>query len=369
MVFTVSALFTGSLAGRLKRQVEFMRATQARTETLYDFARKIASATATDDVLWAAAAHIAHTLECHSLILMPGPSGTLDQVQGFPAIEENFDPHSQAAALWAFQKNQPAGRDTDTLSASDWMFVPLATQDAPMGVVALRFLDPARRLDPETRRLLAAVEDQIAVAVERIAVESDLERARLVSETEKLRAALLNSVSHDLRTPLVTVIGALSAVADGTLAQAGEFPDSAPGRVTDASGTRADYARRICDFVDAGALGPLRLLVNAGNGVAGVKLAGDGDEVVAALPVSCANGEAILSLAEKSWKVTEVADIPVKGRGGAGVGFHPFVGGEDALLAAAVSPTGYVRGTKVVRAEKRSKASIKGSGADVTPAG
>ena len=52
-------------------------------------------------------------------------------------------------------------------------------------------------------------------------------------------------------------------------AQAGEFPDPAPGRVTDASGTRADYARRICDFVDAGALGPLKLLVNAGNGVAG----------------------------------------------------------------------------------------------------
>ena len=217
MVFTVSALFTGSLAGRLKRQIEIMRVTQARTETLYDFARKIASATTTDDVLWAAAAHIAHTLECHSLILMPGPSGTLDQVQGFPAIEENFDPHSQAAALWAFQKNQPAGRDTDTLSASDWMFVPLATQDAPMGVVALRFLDPARRLDPETRRLLAAVEDQIAVAVERIAVESDLERARLVSETERLRAALLNSVSHDLRTPLVTVIGALSAMSSDAL--------------------------------------------------------------------------------------------------------------------------------------------------------
>ncbi len=217
MVFTVSALFTGSLAGRLTRQVEVMRATQARTETLYDFARKIASATTTDDVLWAAAAHIAHTLECHSLILMPGGDGVLEQVQGFPAIEESLEPRSRTAALWAYQKNQPAGRDTDTLPAADWMFLPLATQGAPMGAVGLRFLDPARRLDPETRRLLAAVEDQVAVAVERITVERDLERARLASETEKLRAALLNSVSHDLRTPLVTVIGALSALADGGL--------------------------------------------------------------------------------------------------------------------------------------------------------
>ncbi|BBX19468.1 topoisomerase IV [Mycolicibacterium duvalii] len=106
----------------------------------------------------------------------------------------------------------------------------------------------------------------------------------------------------------------------------------------------------------------------AGNGVAGVKLSGDDDEVIAALPVSCANGEAILSLAEKSWKVTDLADIPVKGRGGAGVGFHPFVKGENALLAASISATGYVRGKKAVRAENRAKAAIKGSGLDVTPA-
>ena len=107
----------------------------------------------------------------------------------------------------------------------------------------------------------------------------------------------------------------------------------------------------------------------AGNGVAGVKLAGADDEVIAALPLTCQNGEAILSISGKAWKVTDVADIPVKGRGGAGVGFHPFVTGEDALLAAAVSATGFVRGNRAVRAEKRAKASAKGSGADVTPAG
>ena len=91
--------------------------------------------------------------------------------------------------------------------------------------------------------------------------------------------------------------------------------------------------------------------------------------MIAALPLTCENGEAILSISEKGWKVTEVADIPVKGRGGAGVGFHPFVNGEGALLAAAVSATGFVRGNKAVRAEKRAKSSVKGSGADVTPAG
>ena len=108
----------------------------------------------------------------------------------------------------------------------------------------------------------------------------------------------------------------------------------------------------------------------AGNGVAGVKLAADDpdDTVIAALPVSCQNGEAILSISEKGWKVTDVADIPVKGRGGAGVGFHPFVAGEQALVSATISAAGFVRGNKAVRAEKRAKASVKGTGTDVTAA-
>jgi DNA gyrase subunit A len=106
----------------------------------------------------------------------------------------------------------------------------------------------------------------------------------------------------------------------------------------------------------------------AGNGVAGVKLAADGDAVIAALPLTCENGEAILSISEKGWKVTEVADIPVKGRGGVGVGFHPLVNGEVALLSAVVSATGFVRGKRAVRAEKRAKASVKGSGGAITPA-
>jgi DNA gyrase subunit A len=118
--------------------------------------------------------------------------------------------------------------------------------------------------------------------------------------------------------------------------------------------------------IDPGAVNPQGA---AGNGVAGMKLAGDGDEIVAALPVTCANGEAILSRSEKGWKVTEVADIPVKGRGGAGVGFHPFVAGEDALLSVSISATGFVRSGRSVRAEKRAKSTVKGSGGEITPAG
>ena len=101
MVFTISALFTGSLAGRLKRQVEFMRVSQSRTETLYEFARRIASASTTDQVLAAAAEHIAQSVDCQSLILMPDQAGTLQQVRGFPEVPGALEPQAFAAALWS----------------------------------------------------------------------------------------------------------------------------------------------------------------------------------------------------------------------------------------------------------------------------
>lgn len=106
----------------------------------------------------------------------------------------------------------------------------------------------------------------------------------------------------------------------------------------------------------------------AGNGVAGMRLAGEGDEVIAALPITGAASEALLSVSDKAWKVTACSDIPVKGRGGAGVGFHPFVAGEDALVSVTASPAGFVRSGRKVRAEVRSKATVKGAAGGVTPA-
>lgn len=215
-LFLVGALFTGTLAGRLRDQLSALRTSQKRTAMLYDFAKKVAAKSELDDVLYAGAYHIAVTLNCRSLILMPGPAGTLEQVQGYPSIEEGLDPRTDAAARWAFEKNEAAGAGTATLPTSEWMFVPLAGAGR-LGVVGLQFSDPRRGADPEVRRLIQAVEDQVAVAIERTRMAADIENLRVEAEGEKLRTALLNSLSHDLRTPLVSVIGALSGLADEDL--------------------------------------------------------------------------------------------------------------------------------------------------------
>ncbi|MDE1570048.1 sensor histidine kinase [Aquabacter sp. P-9] len=259
LVFLVGAIFTGTLAGRLKAQVESMRAAQRRTETLYDFARKIASASNLDDVLWAGAFHIAATLDCQSLILMPGPAGGLEQVQGHPSIED-LDARCEAAARWAFEHNAPAGSGTATLPMSEWLFVPLATGERTLGVIGVRFKDRTRSLDPETRRLLLAVEDQVAVAVERVRLAGELADARVSNESERLRGALLNSVSHDLRTPLATVIGTVSTLAENSTALTADDRRELIGTALDEARRLDRYVQNLLDMtrLGHGALSPRR---------------------------------------------------------------------------------------------------------------
>ncbi|MGN6159139.1 MAG: DUF4118 domain-containing protein [Devosia sp.] len=238
VLFLMGALVTGTLAGRLRAQVTAMRNNQKRTEMLYDFAKRIAAKSDLDDVLYAGAYHIAATLDCRSLILMPDRLGSLEQVQGYPSIEEELDQRAAAAARWAFDKNEPAGAGTPTLPTSEWMFVPLAA-NTPLGVVGLQFKDKRRGADPEVRRLLKAVEDQVAVAIERTRLAADVQSLKVEAEGEKLRTALLNSLSHDLRTPLVSVIGAFS----------GLTPDLPPEQQRALVDAGLDEARRLDRYV------------------------------------------------------------------------------------------------------------------------
>ncbi len=264
LVFLLGAVFTGTLASRLKAQIESMRASQARTETLYEFARKIAATTRSDDVLWGAVAHIAKALNCHALIMTPDATGALQQVQGHPCIEDNLDARAEGAARWAFDKGEAAGLGTGTLPNSDWLFVPLATAGRPFGVIGVRFRDQSRANDPETRRLLLAVEDQVAVAVERNQLSEQLADARVSAESDKLRASLLNSVSHDLRTPLVSVIGATSTLLDAEDTLSAEHRRELLHSAHDEAQRLNRYVQNLLDMtrLDYGALKPNRQAID-----------------------------------------------------------------------------------------------------------
>jgi two-component system sensor histidine kinase KdpD len=212
LFFLAVAVLVGNLAARLKRQVEAMRTTARRTENLFDFSRKIAAAASLDDVLWAAVHHVAATLDCRSLVLLPKIGERLEIAAGYPP-EDQLTPNDRGAADWAWGHDQRAGWGTDTLPGAAWLFLPLKTQRGKIGLLSVSFADPGRYLAPEQMHLLEALADQVAIAIERTNLAQDLEEVRLTTETERLRSALLSSVSHDLRTPLVSIIGSATNLA------------------------------------------------------------------------------------------------------------------------------------------------------------
>jgi len=116
------------------------------------------------------------------------------------------------AARWSWEHNRAAGRGADTLPGGKRLFLPLRTGSGPVGVLGIDRDAPGPLLTPDERRLLDALCDQAAVAIERISLAKGLDEARVLAETERLRGALLTSISHDLRTPLASILGAVSSL-------------------------------------------------------------------------------------------------------------------------------------------------------------
>lgn len=212
IIFFLSGSFlVANLAARLRQQVDSMRVTAQRTSNLYEFSRKIAAAAALDDVLWAAVHHVASTMQCKALVLLPGEDKRLRIVAGYPP-EDQLSVRDWGAAEWAWENGREAGWRSDTLPAASWLFLPLKTRGSTIGLLGVCFPDGNKPLAPDQQRLLEALVGQVAVAVERTNLVSDIEEARVEREAEQLRTALLSSVSHDLRTPLVSIIGSATSL-------------------------------------------------------------------------------------------------------------------------------------------------------------
>ncbi len=208
--FLVVAAVVSNMANRLRAQVETTKTSAKRTATLYDFNRKIAASATRDDVLWVVVHHVALMVSGRSLVLLP-QDGRLKIAAGYPP-EDCLDEHNNAAAEWTWQHGEAAGRGSDTLPGSDWLFLPLKTARGIFGVLGVQTGQNNALLSPEQNRLLGALADQAAVAIERTNLVADIEAAKLMAEAERLRSAMLSSLSHDLQTPLIAIVNASNAL-------------------------------------------------------------------------------------------------------------------------------------------------------------
>src|SRR6195256_666839 len=208
--FIVVAVIVSHVAARSRRAVVTAQGRARAVESLYAFSRKLAGVGPMDDVLWAAAYQTALMLEVRVVLLLP-EAGSIAVKAGYPP-EDTLDEADLAAATWAWQNNRPAGRGSDTLPGAKRLFLPMRTGRGAVGVVGIDSDKPGPLLTPDQRRLLDALIDQSALAIERVNLVVDLESAKRTVETDRLRSARLTSISHDLKTPLASILGAASTL-------------------------------------------------------------------------------------------------------------------------------------------------------------
>jgi len=215
-LLTVGAVIS-TLVSRARRQTETIKIRESQTATLYALSKDLTSAASLDDILNALIRHVTEILDAQIAILLP--EGELLNLRasspGFSLGEKE-----KSVAVWTFRNGKMAGRGTETLSSARLLYVPLQAGDRVIGVMGLETRNPEEEMAPERRRLLEAFCSQAVLAIERAYLAQKAEQAQLLQATERLERALLNSISHDLRTPLSSIIGALSS-----LREEGGFPD------------------------------------------------------------------------------------------------------------------------------------------------
>ena len=259
VVFVAVAVTTGTLAARIRNQALAERARITALQALYDFSRRLGAKVSIDELCHAIVLQL-HRLTGRPAVLLL-PDGDDLRVRYVWPPEDDLPARDFAAARWSLQHSEPAGAGTGTMPTAAWHFRPLRTAARTLGVLGIA---GQRAPQGDEGQTVDAVLDQGAVALERINFASDAARVEALTQTEKLRGALLSSVSHDLRTPLTAILGAASSLRRDS-ARIGE-----DDRVS-LLNTIDDEARRLDRFVnnllemtrlEGGALKPKRELVD-----------------------------------------------------------------------------------------------------------
>jgi two-component system sensor histidine kinase KdpD len=207
-------LLIANLTTRLRSLADAARERERRTSLLYAMSRELATARDRREVAEAAVRHTHDTFEADAAILIPASPTSAAGVDllakaGSP---DWIDDRERSVARWSLDHGKQAGLGTRALPSAAGRYQPLSASQGRVGVLALRPRDPEDFLAPEQLLLLDTFANQIALALERVALIEGHQAARIEAESERLRSALLSSVSHDLRTPLATIAGAASAL-------------------------------------------------------------------------------------------------------------------------------------------------------------
>ena len=206
VILLTVAIVISQLAARVRDQAGLASRSARQNAALAGFSRQLTSMSTEEELAQAICAEVARLFDVVSVMMFPSPDG--------PALRAAYPPNNRlgqiemAAAQWTMDRGQPAGRGSDTLTASDWLFHPLQTGRGTLAALGLARDDGRDPVRSDQLPLLVSLLDQSALALDRMILEGEMRDVAQLKDRDRLRAALLSSVSHDLRTPLTAILAA-----------------------------------------------------------------------------------------------------------------------------------------------------------------
>jgi two-component system, OmpR family, sensor histidine kinase KdpD len=202
-------LIVSTLMVATREEARAARRREMRVSALYSFTQSLASGNELDQILDAVARHFVAIFQRPIVVLLPAAEGLIVR---FTSAELVFDEGENKSASWVFENGQEAGCGTAMFSGSRIRYRPLKAGRETVGVIGFQTKSSKDLLPPDQRELMGIFLDQTALAITRADLAKEAKRAEILQEADKLQRALLNSVSHNLRTPLASVLGVLNTI-------------------------------------------------------------------------------------------------------------------------------------------------------------
>jgi two-component system sensor histidine kinase KdpD len=216
-VATVASLFlvalvTSQLAARMRAEARAAEKSAARNATIAGFSRKLLSCSSNEQIASVACRELGGLFECNAVMMAGAPEPQL--VASRPA-HATLTPSDIAAAAWAIESGQPAGRGTRSVIVTEWVFFPVRSDEEILAVIGLARDDGARPVPAGQLDLLDSLVDQLALALERARLEVEAQDFARLREADRVRSTLLSSIGQDLEPSLSTIAGAARGLQRG----------------------------------------------------------------------------------------------------------------------------------------------------------
>jgi len=218
LIMLLVGMVISHLTSDMRAQTKVAAHRERRASVLYALSEELAVGRTLTDAAKVAARHIQAEFGGANVLLFPVDGGRMVYPLDSP-LPESLRGCDLGVAQWVFDHGQIAGQGTDTLPGANAVFFPMTGYRGVIGVLALQAANLRRVFLPEQRRLLDTFINQIVQTIERVRLSDDAQQSQIRMESESLRNSLLSAISHDLRTPLASIVGAASSLVaeDGQL--------------------------------------------------------------------------------------------------------------------------------------------------------